>query len=278
MTSENISLVERARRYLMKCPPAVSGQGGHNTTFRMACVLVHGFSLPAQDALTVLQEWNRTCQPPWSESELRHKVASAMAASSQRAPGYLLGQKTGGTVKLKAPGAALKPFPASEKFKAEFMPETLKRAAARVQGVDFQFFKDRSPLCPDTQTPASFLHHLYLIKPVAIRLGADKGCITAVRLTRLPGCYRGEDGPPPISAPAPRPAQDAPLEFDAHGDPILTPTCVEKPPCPWTGGILQELIYLNPNPDDEPIFNRKTREQIHAEWLAKLDAQPSENV
>ena len=117
-----------------------------------------------------------------------------------------------------------------------------------------------------------------LIKPVAIRLGADKGCITAVRLTRLPGCYRGEDGPPPITAPVPRPAQDAPLEFDAHGDPILTPTLVEKPPCPWTGGILQELIYLNPNPDDEPIFNRKTREQIHAEWLAKLNAQPSENM
>jgi hypothetical protein len=48
------------------------------------------------------------------------------------------------------------------------------------------------------------------IKPRLINLGADPGALTAVRLTRLPNCYRGER--------------------------------------------LQELLYLDPTPADEPIW------------------------
>jgi hypothetical protein len=62
---------------LKKCQPAISGNGGHNQTFKVACALVHGFHLDDADALAVLKEWNLTCQPPWSDKELEHKVASA---------------------------------------------------------------------------------------------------------------------------------------------------------------------------------------------------------
>ena len=48
------------------------------------------------------------------------------------------------------------------------------------------------------------------IKPRLINLGADTGALTAVRLTRLPNCYRG--------------------------------------------GRLQELLYLDPTPTDDPIW------------------------
>jgi hypothetical protein len=48
------------------------------------------------------------------------------------------------------------------------------------------------------------------IKPRLINLGADPGALTAVRLTRLPNCYRGER--------------------------------------------FQELLYLDPSPDGEPIW------------------------
>jgi primase-polymerase (primpol)-like protein len=39
------AVVERARKYVAKLPPAISGQGGHNATFHAACVLVLGFCL-----------------------------------------------------------------------------------------------------------------------------------------------------------------------------------------------------------------------------------------
>lgn len=81
------SVVERARQYLAKCPPAISGQGGHKTTFRTACILVKGFLLEDQQAMLLLQEWNQTCQPPWSERDLQHKVKGAKLANGKT--GYL---------------------------------------------------------------------------------------------------------------------------------------------------------------------------------------------
>lgn len=81
------SVVERARKYCAKCPPAVSNQSGHNKTFHMACILVLGFSLDRSQALTVLSEWNQTCQPPWSERELEHKIDDAFKQPGPR--GYL---------------------------------------------------------------------------------------------------------------------------------------------------------------------------------------------
>lgn len=79
--------IERARKYLTKFPPAVSGASGHNTTYRAACILVNGFCLSRDEALTLLSEWNQCCQPPWSERELEHKVNDAAKAPGDR--GYL---------------------------------------------------------------------------------------------------------------------------------------------------------------------------------------------
>jgi P4 family phage/plasmid primase-like protien len=81
-------ITARARAYLDKVPPAVSGQGGHDQTFTAACALVLGFDLSVEDALPLLQQWNNTCQPPWSEKELRHKLLDADKKTDER--GYLL--------------------------------------------------------------------------------------------------------------------------------------------------------------------------------------------
>lgn len=83
----NLPVVERARKYIAMMPPAVSGQGGHNATFRVACVLVLGFALSETEALGLLSEWNQGCQPAWSEHELQHKVKSAGQQGGER--GYL---------------------------------------------------------------------------------------------------------------------------------------------------------------------------------------------
>jgi len=82
------NVIDRARRYVATIPGAVSGQGGHDATFHVACCLILGFSLSVEDAFPLLVEWNTACLPPWNERELRHKLESADQRSDQR--GYLL--------------------------------------------------------------------------------------------------------------------------------------------------------------------------------------------
>ena len=79
---------ERARRYLERVPPAVSGSGGHDRTFHAACILVLGFGMSVDEAWPVIAEWNQSCEPPWSEYDLRRKLNEASKQNEQR--GYLL--------------------------------------------------------------------------------------------------------------------------------------------------------------------------------------------
>jgi hypothetical protein len=69
--------LERARRYLAALPHAIAGSHGDLHTFRVCCRLVRGFALDDAEALTMLQEWNTHCQPPWTDRELEQKIASA---------------------------------------------------------------------------------------------------------------------------------------------------------------------------------------------------------
>lgn len=66
--------------------------------------------------------------------------------------------------------------------------------------------------------------------------------------------------------------KNEPLEFDEHGDPIWTPKPQPEPyPASlWKGGKLQELLYLDPDPDGKPIQTKPTRQQIHQEWLEQM--------
>lgn len=402
-SSEPLSVLERARRYAQKCPPAVSGQGGHKVTFRLACALVHGFALSEQDALNVLREWNLGCQPRWSEAELTHKARSAAAAVPQKGRGYLLGPSSVRRTRVRVSHGPLRqtrPAPVRP-GRVVFDAAAARRIASLLPMVDEDFVKARSPICPETQTPASFLGRLYRpgenvlvfnifesqglhvcefveppydagcldhlvngckdgvwflcnpvdgkyhanprlggkmsrrseesvtawrylvvesdqvcakdwlavivqmplriaaiytsggrsihalvrvdakskadwdakareLKPLLTVLGADPGAITAVRLTRLPGCYRGQEGPPANGKPIERRHwADEPLEFDEAGDPVWTPKGLGRPAGgSWAGGRLQELLYLNPEPDLDPIFRKTTRSEIYARWLA----------
>lgn len=78
------AVVERARKYLFRLPPAVSGSGGHNACFKAACVLVLGFGLDRGNALNLLREYSQGCTPPWSERELAHKIDSASKQPGER--------------------------------------------------------------------------------------------------------------------------------------------------------------------------------------------------
>ena len=71
------SVLSRARRYAAALPPAIARSHGDVRTFRVCCRLVRGFALSDAEALDVLREWNRRCEPPWSEPELLAKLRHA---------------------------------------------------------------------------------------------------------------------------------------------------------------------------------------------------------
>jgi hypothetical protein len=83
-------IIEWASRYISKIPGAISGQGGHDVAYHVACLLVEGFALSIADAMPIMQGWNQTCTPPWSEAELLHKLQSADDRAERR--GYMLNQ------------------------------------------------------------------------------------------------------------------------------------------------------------------------------------------
>jgi RecA-family ATPase len=89
------SNIDRARAWLRNTPGAVSGQGGHNTTFAVATALVHGFELSRSDAEMLLSEYNAKCVPPWKPNELAHKVNQAMTVTHDKPKGWLLSAQSG---------------------------------------------------------------------------------------------------------------------------------------------------------------------------------------
>lgn len=84
---------ERARRavaYLAAMGPAVEGDGGDLHTFRAACV-GRDFAVDPEDWWPKLLAWNATCEPPWSESELRAKLDGVyLRGYAQRPAGWQL--------------------------------------------------------------------------------------------------------------------------------------------------------------------------------------------
>lgn len=85
-----MTLFEQAQRYLAAIPPSISGQGGHVQCLNAARALKWGFNLPDSEAMQLLQEWNRSCQPPWSQAELDHKLREADSKDFGKPRGYLL--------------------------------------------------------------------------------------------------------------------------------------------------------------------------------------------
>ena len=70
-------LVDQARAYVAKVPPAIGGQGGDEHTFTLVCRLVRGFDLTDAEAMDVLAGWNQSCEPQWFDRELEEKIQNA---------------------------------------------------------------------------------------------------------------------------------------------------------------------------------------------------------
>lgn len=151
----SVPITERASRYVARMDAAVSGSGGHDATYAVACALVHGFALGEADAMAIMQEYNHRCSPPWSERDLAYKLRSAAGSSSARGSGYLLGEKA---ERGNQKSENWKPIPKQER--PEFDPALLARAAG-----DFRprqdWFAARSWADPALVSSGEFLGMLY---------------------------------------------------------------------------------------------------------------------
>jgi hypothetical protein len=173
------NVIERARRYIAKCPSAISGQRGHDATYHVAAVLVHGFALGEPDALALLREWNGSCVPPWKEGDLVHKIKSAANTVHTLPRGHLLKCGVGnaecgvGTPQPGHTSSGLRP-PSPQRGegmaarvvlppKPKFQKTVLARIANKVADIKdvTDFLAERSPLPVGGQDSASVLRNLY---------------------------------------------------------------------------------------------------------------------
>ncbi len=71
-------VIDRARAYVAKCEPAISGSGGHKAAFAVAQRLVRGFGLDVDTAFDLaMNEYNPRCQPPFLARDWVHKIKQA---------------------------------------------------------------------------------------------------------------------------------------------------------------------------------------------------------
>jgi AAA domain/Bifunctional DNA primase/polymerase, N-terminal len=83
-------LHNRILAYLNTIPGAISGNGGHNQTYKAAMALVNGWARGTEEALGYMRVYNQRCKPHWTEEELRHKIDDAFKNEDKNTKGHLI--------------------------------------------------------------------------------------------------------------------------------------------------------------------------------------------
>lgn len=133
--TEREQLRRRGAAYAAKYPPAVQGQGGSTTTFKLAAHLVHEMGLDVDEALDVMAEhWNAGCSPPWElegTNGLRRKVQEAAAKAHSFSPGRLRdAERPGASRRARSAPAA----PSEGPPPMDEVPIEVREADARARG------------------------------------------------------------------------------------------------------------------------------------------------
>lgn len=71
---------ERARAYVAKMPPAIQGSDGSGALWNVARKCIQDFGLSSGETASIIAEYNGRCVPPWSKSEIDHKIRDAERA------------------------------------------------------------------------------------------------------------------------------------------------------------------------------------------------------
>lgn len=187
-----MTTLERAALWLAKVPPAISGSGGHNTTYTAAVGLVHGFQLGYGEAMTLLSEWNLSCQPPWSDKDLAHKLREASSRNHDKPAGHLIQSTIGMGMDLTRV-TFKRPTPTSVPGASEFQKFLSSAFAATEVVCICEQVEDGRPL-----TSGSFLPVEDWIKrfdsPDSILFRPDRAEGVYVRINPFkPNLYSGSD-------------------------------------------------------------------------------------
>ena len=156
-----LSPEERAALYVARMDGAKSGAGGHNATFAVASVLVWGFGLEEDAALRIMSDYNRRCEPPWSEAELRYKLSSAARCGGRdgKPRGHLLGEDVSAP---SAPGADYGAAAVAKPKEVAYDPSELRRLAGEWRDrVSVVWLGERSPVDVAGLSPEGYLEALY---------------------------------------------------------------------------------------------------------------------
>ena len=239
-----MTLQERIQKYLDRCEPAVSGTHGHDATFRVTCALIHGFGLDPETAFGLLKDfYNPRCEPPWSDTELGHKVRDACNTQPLKERGYLLG-----------PGAQVAPLSdttgelsCSSVPKAVYDPVYLESFTAELTTpIDNAYLESRSQFSCHNRSPAGFLHkifhpgeHVWVSEKTASSQGllwTHEGLVQ--NLTELDHLRKGRPGVWFLSNPVdgqPHQLERLKSQFNAEGISFRASECITN----WRHAVLE---------------------------------------
>lgn len=151
---------ERAQEYIKKVPPAIAGQSGHSQFFKTASTLYHGFDLSESELKTLLDDYNKSCSPPFSDKDVNHKIRQTIKSSPKKNRGWLL---TPGEHSIKK--NAYRDWHSEEEYqpqKLQYDKELLASIAKAGEPALYPFFlSDRSPMDPALCDASKFLDALY---------------------------------------------------------------------------------------------------------------------
>lgn len=197
-----MELVDRARLYIAKMPPAISGSGGHDRTYAVAAVLVHGFALDHDNALSLLREWNQThCEPKWTDHELIHKIETVRPAAG----------KPRGHLRNKAEKATLPPPKAGKLSTVHYVPKWPEKNHGAILGfLEGDFFN---------------LNDLEAMSPVAVKTLRNPNDVVDI----VDCLFRSPDNPDPLLCLAKSPKAAATLRFsewegNMEGQSLIVPS------------------------------------------------------
>lgn len=153
-----LTVIERARLYLDKVPPAISGSKGHEHTLLTARAIVRGYLIHESDALVLLEEWNQKNEEKWSVKELEHKIRSVLnGPPPKKGDGYLLDERDERPQQMLRRDA-----PRVEAEKPVYRAEKLEVFAGEwARRVDLCWLADRSVVEPYGVGAEEFLKALY---------------------------------------------------------------------------------------------------------------------
>ncbi len=263
------------------------GKGGHDTTYRTACTLVHGFDLGDADLIACLETYNATkCVPPWTQAELLHKMNGAKASSSKYPKGWLyrkmcradgmMGWGSGPPARREV----LEPRYES-KWKLEFDIDAL-RAVQPLQAIDEAWLAAASPKDIRTCSTTEFLNCVFEPDDMVLvftKFGSQGQFMRwrgrGYRLAARPGVKAvpaelptwGADGVWFLSQPVSGAWKPNPRELDEWGRPKMSRRS-EESVAAW------RHLVLECDPEDEVKRDPKLRAEFERLWLGFLASVP----